>query len=69
MGNLVANAVAYGAADSEVTVSSSFEDQTVVITVHNLGTPPYHRSIFSNERNDIHCNLSSHFKLDWIDVH
>ncbi|WP_048394564.1 ATP-binding protein [Pseudomonas lini] len=39
IGNLVANAVAYGAADSEVTVSSSFEDQTVVITVHNLGTP------------------------------
>jgi sigma-B regulation protein RsbU (phosphoserine phosphatase) len=39
IGNLVANAVAYGAADSEVTVSSSFEEQAVIITVHNLGTP------------------------------
>lgn len=42
IGNLVANAVAYGAADNLVTITSSFEDRTVVITVHNLGTaiPP-----------------------------
>jgi sigma-B regulation protein RsbU (phosphoserine phosphatase) len=39
IGNLVANAVAYGAADSGVTVSSRFEDQAIIITVHNLGTP------------------------------
>jgi sigma-B regulation protein RsbU (phosphoserine phosphatase) len=39
IGNLVANAVAYGAADSGVTVSSRIEDQAVIITVHNLGTP------------------------------
>ncbi|MFJ3373728.1 ATP-binding protein [Pseudomonas sp. NPDC086112] len=39
IGNLVANAVAYGAADSGVTVSSRFEDQAIILTVHNLGTP------------------------------
>lgn len=38
IGNLVANAMAYGAADGGVTVSSRFEDQ-VIIAVHNAGTP------------------------------
>ena len=39
IGNLVANAFAYGASESEVTVSTAFEDQALVITVHNFGTP------------------------------
>ena len=39
IGNLVANAVAYGAADRGVTVSSRFEDRAVIIAVHNLGAP------------------------------
>jgi phosphoserine phosphatase RsbU/P len=38
IGNLVANAIAYGTAEGGVTVSSRFEDQ-VIIAVHNLGTP------------------------------
>ncbi|MFJ2362291.1 sensor histidine kinase [Pseudomonas sp. NPDC087697] len=38
IGNLVANAMAYGTAEGGVTVSSRFEDQ-VTIAVHNLGTP------------------------------
>ncbi|WP_256676684.1 sensor histidine kinase KdpD [Pseudomonas sp. H3(2019)] len=38
IGNLVANAIAYGTAVGGVTVSSCFEDQ-VTIAVHNLGTP------------------------------
>lgn len=38
IGNLVANAIAYGMAEGGVTVSSCFEDQ-VIIGVHNLGTP------------------------------
>jgi sigma-B regulation protein RsbU (phosphoserine phosphatase) len=39
IGNLVANAAAYGATDSAVTVSTRVEDQAVIITVHNFGTP------------------------------
>lgn len=38
IGNLVANAMAYGTAEGGVTVSSRFEDQ-VIIAVHNTGTP------------------------------
>lgn len=39
IGNLVANAMAYGAADGGVTVSSRFEDLAIIIAVHNFGTP------------------------------
>ncbi|MEG0858473.1 MAG: PAS domain-containing sensor histidine kinase [Pseudomonas sp.] len=39
VGNLVANAIAYGAEGSTVTVSTCIEDDTVSITVHNVGTP------------------------------
>ncbi|MGE8391666.1 MAG: ATP-binding protein [Pseudomonas sp.] len=39
VGNLVANAMAYGATGSEVIVSSRFEDERVVLAVHNRGTP------------------------------
>lgn len=39
IGNLVANAVAYGTADGKVTISSCIENHAVIITVHNLGTP------------------------------
>lgn len=39
IGNLVANAMAYGAADGGVSVSSRFEDQAIIIAVHNFGTP------------------------------
>ncbi|WP_236721941.1 sensor histidine kinase [Pseudomonas frederiksbergensis] len=38
IGNLVANAMAYGTAEGGITVSSRFEDQ-VIIAVHNSGTP------------------------------
>ncbi|KJK08395.1 sensor histidine kinase [Pseudomonas tussilaginis] len=39
VGNLVANAIAYGAERSTVTVSTHIEDNTVTLSVHNLGTP------------------------------
>ncbi|MBU4632065.1 PAS domain-containing sensor histidine kinase [Pseudomonas chlororaphis] len=39
IGNLVANAIAYGSAAGGVTVSSRCEDHGVTIAVHNLGTP------------------------------
>jgi len=37
--NLVSNAVAYGAPDSEIVVSSAFEAQWIKISVHNHGAP------------------------------
>jgi sigma-B regulation protein RsbU (phosphoserine phosphatase) len=39
LGNLVANAMVYGAEDWAVTVTSSVESDTFSITVHNRGTP------------------------------
>ncbi len=39
IGNLVANAIAYGAAGGSVTVCSRFEDEAIALTVHNTGTP------------------------------
>ncbi|MDD2046608.1 sensor histidine kinase [Pseudomonas putida] len=39
VGNLVANAIAYGAEGSTVTVSTYIENDTVTLSVHNLGTP------------------------------
>lgn len=39
VGNLAANAIAYGAEGSTVTVSTCIEDDTVSISVHNVGTP------------------------------
>ncbi len=37
--NLVSNAVAYGAADSDIVVTSAFETQWIKISVHNHGAP------------------------------
>ena len=37
--NLVRNAVAYGGADSEITVTSAFEAQWIKLSVHNRGAP------------------------------
>jgi sigma-B regulation protein RsbU (phosphoserine phosphatase) len=39
LGNLVANAMTYGAADSPVTVTSCTGSDTFAIEVHNSGTP------------------------------
>ncbi|MNP29791.1 Bacteriophytochrome [compost metagenome] len=39
VGNLVANAIAYGASGGSVTVCSRFEDDEIKLTVHNTGTP------------------------------
>lgn len=39
IGNLVANAIAYGATEGSVTVCSRFETDTIKLTVHNVGTP------------------------------
>ncbi len=41
-GNLVANAMAYGAVDADVTVTSWLVGDTASITVHNEGTPIPH---------------------------
>lgn len=37
--NLVSNAVAYGAADADITITSAFEAQWIRIAVHNIGPP------------------------------
>jgi sigma-B regulation protein RsbU (phosphoserine phosphatase) len=37
--NLVSNAVAYGAADSDIVVTSAFEAQWIKVSVHNHGAP------------------------------
>jgi len=39
IGNLVANAIAYGDPQSPVSVKSCNQDKIVVITVHNMGAP------------------------------
>jgi sigma-B regulation protein RsbU (phosphoserine phosphatase) len=39
LGNLVSNAVAYGRADSPITVSTSVGEAACVVSVHNLGDP------------------------------
>ncbi|PWB35750.1 PAS domain-containing sensor histidine kinase [Pseudomonas sp. SDI] len=39
IGNLVANAIAYGNANDVVTVSSTIDERRVVLSVHNFGTP------------------------------
>lgn len=39
LGNLVANAMAYGAEDGCVTVTTRFEPQAVVLQIHNFGVP------------------------------
>jgi len=39
VGNLAANAIAYGEEGSTVTVSTRIEDEAVTISVHNVGTP------------------------------
>lgn len=39
VGNLAANAIAYGAEGSTVTVSTHVEEETVTISVHNVGAP------------------------------
>jgi sigma-B regulation protein RsbU (phosphoserine phosphatase) len=39
LGNLVSNAMTYGQADAQVTVSSWIEDQSCGISVHNFGAP------------------------------
>ncbi|WP_342622116.1 PAS domain-containing sensor histidine kinase [Pseudomonas alkylphenolica] len=39
VGNLAANAIAYGAEGSTVTVSTHIDDDTVTISVQNFGTP------------------------------
>ncbi len=39
IGNLIANAMAYGENDVEITVSSRFEDHVAIISVHNVGPP------------------------------
>ena len=39
IGKLAANAVAYGAADQPITLTSTIEDDTVSVAVHNLGAP------------------------------
>ena len=39
LGNLVANAIAYGDPDTVVTIVSRFDDQSVTLSVHNLGKP------------------------------
>lgn len=37
--NLVSNAVAYGAAKGDITITSAFDAQWIRIAVHNVGTP------------------------------
>jgi sigma-B regulation protein RsbU (phosphoserine phosphatase) len=37
--NLVSNAVAYGAPDTDITITSAFEAQWIRISVHNFGPP------------------------------
>jgi sigma-B regulation protein RsbU (phosphoserine phosphatase) len=37
--NLVSNAVAYGAPDTEISITSAFDAQWIRIAVHNFGTP------------------------------
>lgn len=39
LGNLVANAIAYGATNGSVTVESRISDEEVILAVHNVGTP------------------------------
>ena len=39
LGNLVANAHAYGAADSRVTVTSALQGDRASVSVHNFGPP------------------------------
>ncbi|WP_422402622.1 ATP-binding protein [Pseudomonas sp. GZD-209] len=39
LGNLIANAIAYGATNGSVTVESRISDEEVILAVHNVGTP------------------------------